>query len=314
MHDHRHCKHQGHHRHAHTVDPHTMTRTKQKFFAWAAGINLVFVLFQMVAAVFANSMGLLADAVHNLGDVLGLIFAWFAAWLLTRSSKERFSYGYKRSTILASLANALLLVGSCAIIAYESILKLLTPETIHEPLVILVASLGILVNGGTALFFIKWQHRDLNAKGAFLHLAADAAISLGVAIGGAVIWVTGWHWLDPVIGLGLVVVILMGTWGLLRDSVNLLLDAVPQDIDQNAVKTYLSSLAGVKSIHDLHIWGLSTMDNALTAHLVMPDSSLNDADFQHIYHELLERFNIGHVTLQIEKGADESWCRQSKRC
>ncbi|GAB4393337.1 MAG: cation diffusion facilitator family transporter [Gammaproteobacteria bacterium] len=286
-----------------------------KAFAWSVALNLAFVIVQVIYAFAANSMGLLADAVHNFGDVLGLTLAWGASWLASRTTAhERYSYGYKRTSILAAIINALLLVASCSLIAYESILKLISPEVVNEKIVIVVASIGVIINGGTALLFMKGQHSDLNIKGAFMHLAADALISLGVVLAGILILVTGWVWLDPVTGLLIVVAVLAGTWGLLRDSVNLILDAVPHHIDLPAVEAYLRNLPGVTSVHDLHIWGLGTQDNALTAHLVMPTKPLNDHDHQIINQELLEKFGIGHVTLQVEAGEHQDPCGQTHVC
>lgn len=205
-------------------------------------------------------------------------------------------------------------MGTSAIITYESISKLIYPEQVHELTVIIVALIGILINGGTALLFMRGRKSDLNIKGAFLHLAFDALISFGVVITGIVILFSNWHWLDPVVGLVIVVAILMGTWGLLRDSVNLILDAVPHGIEQKAVRTYLCKLANVVAVHDLHIWGLSTNEIALTAHLVIPDGTLSDEEYLQINQELKEKFNINHVTLQVEKGTTEDPCGQASVC
>lgn len=305
--------HSHHHNHAHQA-VNLKSKKDQFAFALASSLNLGFVLVQTFYAIQANSMGLLADAAHNLGDVLGLLFAWLASWLMTKESTRRFSYGFKRTTILASLANALILVASCAVITYESILKFLHPSTIQESTVIIVSLIGTVINAGTAFLFIKRSHDDLNIKSAFIHLIGDAVLSLGVAVIAGLIWLTKWVWLDPLISLILVATILASTWKLLRDSVNLLLDAVPRFVDRHGVETYLKNLTGVVSVHDLHIWGLSTTDTALTAHLVMPNASLNDHDFHHINHELLEKFKIGHVTLQIEKGDHIDPCGQAEKC
>ncbi len=304
--------HSHHHSHAPAVNP--QSKKDQFAFALASCLNLSFVVIQTFFAIRANSMGLLADAAHNLGDVLGLLFSWLASWLVTKESTWRFSYGFKRTTILASLANALILVASCAVIAYESITKIFHPEIIHESIVIAVSLIGTAINASTALLFMKRSQDDLNIKSAFIHLIGDAVLSLGVAVTAILIWYTKWLWLDPAIGLILVATILTGTWKLLRDSVNLLLDAVPHFVDREGVETYLKNLTGVVSVHDLHIWGLSTTDTALTAHLVMPNASLNDDDFHHINHELLEKFKIGHVTLQIERGEHIDPCGQTEKC
>lgn len=309
--------HQHSHSHHHSHAPKAVNLQPKKdqiAFAFASCFNLLFVAIQVIFAIRANSMGLLADAAHNFGDVLGLLFSWLASWLVTKESSDRFSYGFKRTTIIASLANALILVASCAVIAYESILKFFHPGTIQASLVIIVALIGTAINASTALLFMKRSHDDLNIKAAFLHLMGDAVLSLGVAISAGIIWFTNWFWLDPIIGLILVVVILASTWNLLRDSVNLLLDAVPHFVDRRGVEDYLKNLTGVISVHDLHIWGLSTTDTALTAHLIMPNANLNDDDFRHINHELLEKFKIGHVTLQIEKGDHLDPCGQTEKC
>jgi len=298
----------GHHHH------HPAPNSYNRAFAWAVSLNLLFVVVQAIYALKANSMGLLADAVHNFGDVLGLMLAWGASWLLTKASKARYSYGYKRTTILAAIANALLLVASSALIAYESILKLLNPVVVDETIVIVVAVIGTIINASTALLFMRGRHDDLNIKGAFLHLAADALLSIGVAIAGVIILFTGWMWIDPLVGLAIVVTILLGTWGLLRDSVNLILDAVPHNVDGPAVRAYLEKITGVTEIHDLHIWGLSTTDTALTAHLVMPNATLTDEDYERINEKLKHQYNIGHVTLQVETGEHEDPCGQRETC
>ena len=290
---------------AHNHDHHTHSPESFNLaFALAVGLNLGFTVIEAVYAIMANSMSLLADAGHNLGDVLGLVLAWGANWLLTKPSSERYSYGFKRTSILAAIANALFLVAACAIITYESIAKLLNPQPVHEMTVIIVAAIGIVINLGTALLSIRGSKDDLNIKGAFLHLASDALVSVGVVIAGVIIIASGWLWVDPLAGLLIVVTILLGSWGLLRDSVNLILDAVPHDVDHKAVKTYLAQLPGVTAVHDLHIWGLSTKETALTAHLVIPDAQTDDNFLQTICHDLKRNFKINHPTIQIENGGD----------
>lgn len=299
----------GHHHHHHP-DPKQFNLP----FALAVGLNLAFTAIEAFYAIMANSMSLLADAGHNLGDVVGLLLAWGANWLLTKPASERYSYGYRRTTILASIINALLLVATSAIIAYESIIKLFQPEPVSELIVIFVAFIGIMINGGTALLFFKGSQHDLNIKGAFLHLAADALISIGVVITAVVIYYTDWEILDPMIGLGIVLVILLGTWGLLRDSVILLLDAVPHGIQRNEVKAFFKAIPGVTDVHDLHIWGLSTKEIALTVHLIMPDNQLNDKDFSDIQAHLQQTFNIGHTTIQVERGNPNHPCNLGESC
>lgn len=293
---------------------HHQPETYNNAFALATLLNTIFIIFEAFYAISANSMSLLADAGHNLGDVTGLLLAWGANHLLTRTSSDRYSYGYKKTTILASLANALLLVGTSALIAYQSIYKLFFQPQVNEITVIIVASIGILVNGGTALLFSHGKERDLNIRGAFLHLAADALIALGVVIAGILIFFTGWQWLDPIVGLLIVIAILIGTWELLMHSINLVLAGVPHSVNQNKVKDYLAQIAGVTAIHDVHIWGLSTQEIALTAHLIMPELSLRDEDYQRINDDLLHQFDIRHVTLQIEKGDHREACGQVEVC
>lgn len=313
--DHEHHEHDHHdHDHKHHGHHHHLPDKLNFAFAIAVAFNLGFTVLEAGYAIFANSMSLLADAGHNLGDVLGLVLAWIANWLLSRGSSQRYSYGFRRTTILAALINSLILVFACGIIAYESIWKLLHPQPVHEWVIIVVALIGIFINGGTALLFMQGRHDDLNIKGAFLHLAYDALISLGVVIGGLIILFTGWYRLDSMIGIAIVVAILFGTWELLRDSLNLILDAVPRSVNQIAVKGYLERIEGVTQVHDLHIWGLSTNEIALTTHLVMPEIVLHDVDYQRINADLKKLFKINHVTIQVEKGTTEDPCGRASVC
>lgn len=304
--------HHGHDHHGHHHMP--ATQAINKAFAWSVILNLGFTIAEIIYALLANSMSLLADAGHNLSDVIGLLFAWGANWLLTRPARRRFSYGYKKTTILAALANALMLILATGMIAYESILRLMHPQNIHEKIVIIVALIGILINGGTALLFMRDRESDLNIKAAFLHLASDAVIAMGVVFTGIMIYFLHWLWLDPVVGLVIVLAILVGTWGVLRDSINLIMDAVPTGLDHTGVKEYLTNIKGVTAIHDLHIWGLSTREVALTAHLVMPNETLTDENYLHISRDLKKQFKINHVTLQVEKGSLEHMCEQIETC
>lgn len=306
--------HHHHDDHSHAQQAHAAPSSFNLAFAIAVTFNLGFTFIQFFYAFLAHSMSLLADATHNFGDVLGLSLAWGANWLLTLPARKRYSYGYKRTTILAALANALMLVATSALISYESIYKLLHPVPVNGYLVIVIALIGIFVNGGTALLFMRGAQEDLNIKGAFLHLLADALVSLGVVVTGTAIVFTQWIWLDPLVGLGIVGIILWGTWGLLADSVRLILDAVPHSINQQNVYDFLRNLSGVEAIHDLHIWGLSTKEIALTAHLVMPKIQLTDADYEKINSVLKEKFRINHVTLQVETGSQEYPCQRSETC
>jgi len=302
------------HPHNHTHHHHHEPQSFNYAFAIAVVMNLGFTLFEIVYAFLANSMGLLADAVHNFGDVFGLLLAWGANWLLTLPARKRYSYGFKRTTILASLANAIILTTTSALIAYEALQKLFAMKIVNEHIVIIVALLGIAINGGTALLFRRGAHDDLNIQGAFLHLMGDALIAIGVVFSGLLILLTKHYWIDPLVGLLIVGIILWGTWGLLRDSVRLILDAVPRHIDYQGVEFYLKQLPHVEAVHDLHIWGLSTKEIALTAHLIMPKIPLSDADYRNINKILKEKFRIDHVTLQVETGSDEHPCLRTETC
>src|SRR3990167_7079862 len=251
--------------HSHSHDHHHSHESFNFAFGAAVILNFGFTLFQAAFAFIAGSMSLLADAAHNFGDVFGLILAWGANWLLTLPARKRYSYGFKRTTIIAALSNALILVATSALIAYESIQKLLHISDVNGYIVIVVALIGIIINGSTAMLFMKGAHHDLNIKGAFLHLLGDALISMGVVIAGILISFTHRAWIDPLVGLLIVVIILFGTSGLLRDSIRLLLDAIPRHIDSHGIENYLKNLPGVSAVHDLHIWGLSTKEVALTA-------------------------------------------------
>jgi cobalt-zinc-cadmium efflux system protein len=301
--NHSHTDHQHDHDHAHSSGHSHAHHAPQSFnmaFAIAVTLNLGFTAFEAFFALMANSMGLLADAAHNFGDVFGLVLAWGANWLLTIPARKRYSYGYKRTTILAAVANALILVASSAVIAFESIHKLFSISPVNEYLVIIIALVGIGVNGGTAMLFIKGAHEDLNIKGAFLHLMSDAVVAIGVVFAGILIHYTNAMWIDPIVGLLIVATILWGTWGLLRDSIRLILDAIPHYIDANGVTKFLETLPNVKAVHDLHIWGLSTKEVALTAHLVMAADHPSDVDYKKINSVLKEQFKINHVTIQVE--------------
>lgn len=315
-HNHSHDSHD-HHDHSHGDEGHGHHHAPKSFttaFAIAVLLNFIFVVLQTSFALIAHSMSLLADAAHNFGDVFGLVLAWGANWLHTLPARKRFSYGFKRTTIIAALANSLILVATSAIITYESIYKLFHLSSINAPIVIVVALIGIFINGGTALLFMRGTHDDLNIKGAFLHLLADALISAGVVVAGIIIYFTGYNWIDPFVGLVIVLVILWGTWGLLRNSVRLILDAVPHYIDEAGIEKYLQSIPGVKTVHDLHIWGLSTKEVALTAHLVMPERKLSDADHDQINFYLREKFRINHATIQVETGSPDYPCLRSEIC
>jgi cobalt-zinc-cadmium efflux system protein len=277
-------------------------------FAVGIGLNTAFVITELYFGWRANSLALTADAGHNVSDVLALILAWVGSVLARRAPSPGRTYGLRRFSILAALANAVLLLAAVVGIVYEGIERLRHPSGVNSTLVITVAFVGIVVNVGTALGFRRGREGDLNVRGAFLHMMGDAAVSAGVVVAGIAIHFTGWLRLDPATSLGLAILIAIGTWGLLRDSVNLALDAVPRGIDEQAVERYLAALPGVIDVHDLHIWGMSTTHVALTAHLVVPDTTSSDALLTRACHDLHEQFNIEHTTLQIEQGTSAYPC------
>lgn len=297
----------GHHQHAHahgsSAHGHSHSHAPQNFnraFAIGIGLNTAFIVIEAVYGYLSNSMALLADAGHNLSDVLSLVVAWIAAVLVQRPPSPRYTYGLKSSSILAALFNAIILLVAVGAIAWQAILRFYTPEPIASTTVMVVATIGILINGFTAMLFMSGSKQDLNIRGAYLHMAADAAVSAGVVMAALCIALTGWYWIDPLTSLVIVAVIVLGTWGLLRDSITLSLNAVPAGIDPEAVRTYLCELPGVQDMHDLHIWSMSTTETALTAHLVMTDGHPGDSFLIATADGLKHRFGIVHATLQIE--------------
>lgn len=272
-------------------------------FAIGVSLNMGFVVVEAVYGLLSNSMALLADAGHNFSDVLGLVIAWVATILAKRKPGGRYSYGLRSSSIVAALINALFLVVAISIIAFEAIGRFSEPAPVAGKTVIIVAAIGIVINTVTALMFMRGSKGDINIRGAFLHMAADAAVSAGVVIAGFVILATGWSWIDPAVSLVIVAVIAVGTWGLLKDSVNMSLHAIPPGIDQGAVSDFLKATPGVAAIHDLHIWSMSTTETALTAHLVVPAGYPGDAFTADLARELKSRFSIDHPTIQIETSA-----------
>jgi len=271
-------------------------------------LNVIYILVEVFYGLMINSMALLADAGHNFSDVLGLLLAWGAAYLAKTATTEKRTYGFRKSTILAALFNAILLMIAVGAITIEAIRKIISPEPVQGEIMMVVAGIGVVINSITAFLFMKGRKADLNIKGAFLHMAADAAVSLGVVIAGFIIYSTGWLWIDPAISLVIVLVITFGTWGLLKDSFHLSIDAVPTGIDLKAVGNYLKSINGVTEVHDLHIWAMSTTETALTAHLVIPDETKDDYFLKKICGELHSRFGIEHSTIQIEKSAQSANC------
>lgn len=284
------------HSHAHAV-PDSL-----RAFAIGAGLNFGFVLVEVGFGLYAGSLALLADAGHNLSDVLGLVLAWGAAWLSRRAPTTRRTYGYGRSSILAALANAVLLLVGTGGIIIEALTRLSDPEPVKTGIVMAVALAGVAVNMGTAMLFMANRKADLNVRGAFIHMVADGAVSLGVVAAAGVIAVTGWLWLDAVVSLAIAAAIIAGTWGLLRDSFNLALDMVPEGIDPEEVERWLAARPGVSEVHDLHIWSLSTTSVALSAHLVRPGAGLDDDFLSATCEGLKARFGIAHPVLQVEEG------------
>lgn len=299
---HSHSHGHGHlHDHGHGHGPANHNRA----FAIGILLNSAFVVVEAAFGLLSGSMALVADAGHNLSDVLSLLLAWGASWLAQQAPGPRYTYGYKSSTILAALANAALLLVAIGAILFETVNRLQNPAPVQGTTMIWVAGVGILINAGTALMFMRGRKHDLNIRGAFLHMAADALVSVGVVIAGIAILYTAAVWIDAVTTLVILAVIGWGTWGLLKDSVKMALHAVPENIDEAEVRAYLGSLAGVSQLHDLHIWPMSTTETALTAHLVMPGGHPGDRVLREIARTLEQRFSIEHTTLQVETGSEE---------
>ena len=292
-----------HHHHRHAPPP---SGGHGRAFAIGIALNSAFVAVEATFGFLSGSMALVADAGHNLSDVLSLVIAWIASALVARPPSERFTYGYKSSSILAALANAALLFVALGAITVETVRRLFEPAPVAGGTVVAVAMVGIAINTITALLFMRGRHSDLNSRGAFLHMAGDAAVSLGVVISGLLILRTGQLWIDPVTGLIIVGVIAWGTWGLFKDSVRMGLLGVPDGIDHAKVRAFIAGQPGVSAVHDLHIWPMSTTETALTAHLVMPGGCPGDDFLHELAHELEHDFGIGHATVQVERAADAS--------
>lgn len=295
-----------HHSHNHKHDHGAINYNS----AFAIGIilNITFVIIEAGYGFFSNSLALLADAGHNLSDVLGLILAWIASWLGSKKPSERFTYGLGHSSILAALANAVFLLLAVGGICWESFNRLLNPEPTSSFIMVAVATVGIFINGMTAWLFRSGRKSDLNIRGAYLHMFADALVSAGVVLAGILMNYTNWLWLDPVVSLGIGIVIVAGTWGLLRDSFILALAAVPEGIEMEKIKQFLSKIEGASGFHDLHVWAMSTKESALTVHLKMPGGHPGDALLNEISNELRSTFKINHSTVQIEV------CDTNKSC
>jgi cobalt-zinc-cadmium efflux system protein len=307
-HDHAHAHshaHAGAHGHAHSHAPSGHGRA----FGIGIALNLAIVVVEVAYGVIGQSMALLADAAHNASDVLGLALAWTATILARSKPSRRHTYGLRRISILAALANAVLLLVGTGGVGWEAIRRMGSPGAVNARIVMLVAGAAVAVNGASALLFSRDRHTDLNVESAFLHLAGDAAIAAGVVASGFLVMTTGWSLIDPITSLVVSFLVLLSTWSLLKRSLNLALDAVPEGIDPEQVRVFLAKLPGVREIHDLHIWAMSTTENALTAHLVMPENAGSPAFLGDVCKELHERFHIEHSTLQVELPDAPSPCR-----
>jgi cobalt-zinc-cadmium efflux system protein len=297
---------QEHHGHDHHGHGHHHHHPSHFGWAFAVGIvlNLGFVGVETIYGFIANSMALLADAGHNLSDVLSLVAAWVGATLAKRPPSRRFSYGLRAASILSALGNSLILIVAVSFIAYHAVLRLIIPDFAEGGTVTIVALIGILINGATALMFARGRRSDVNIRGAYLHMVADALVSAGVVVAGVVISATGWLWVDPATGLFVAAIILIAGWDLLKESLVLALAGVPRGIDPDEVETHLLGLPGVERVHDLHIWPMSTTEFALTAHLVIPSGFPGDRFLADCAHAIEHRFRIGHSTFQVEIGED----------
>ncbi len=302
-HHHGHIHHSHHDRHG----PHGHMPTNfSRAFALGIALNTIYIIVEVTYGLLSGSMALLADAGHNLSDVLGLAVAWAGAELSKRPPSKRFTYGLGGSSILAALLNALFLLVACGAIAWEAIERFSEPSEVASKTVIIVASIGIAINFGTAMLFMRGQKEDINIRGAFLHMMADAAVSAGVVVGGIVIFYSGFNWVDPLISLFIVALIFWSTWGLLSEAVRMSLAGVPRGIDVEQVLSALSDLPGVETVHDLHIWPMSTSETAMTAHLVIPGGHPGKGFLADVQASMKEQFAIHHITIQIELEDEEA--------
>ena len=305
-HDQDHHGHGHSHGHAHGLSPDSLD------WAMAVGValNTVFVGVEVACGFWAGSLALVADAGHNAGDVVGLLLAWGASRLARRPPTRRYTWGFRRTTIYAALGNAVLLLTACGAILWEAWHRLQSPEPVAGPMMIVVAALGVLINTLTAMLFMRGRNRDANVRGAFLHMAADAVVSVGVVVAGIAIMLTGRTWIDPAVSIAITVAIVAGTWDLFRESVDLALDAVPRGVDPDSIAAALTAIPGVVEVHDLHVWGASTSEIAVTAHLVVPETADHAMALAAATDLLRDRFRIAHTTIQIEREDASQSCLQ----
>jgi cobalt-zinc-cadmium efflux system protein len=299
---------EAHHHHHHAAPDYN------RAFAIGVALNIIFVIIEVFYGVMANSLALITDAGHNLSDVMGLLLAWGASYLAGKQPSLRRTYGYSRATILASMFSGLLLLAAVVVISWEAINRLVTPAEPVGQTIMVVAGIGVVINAVTAWMFVSGKDHDLNIRGAYLHMAADALVSLGVVVSGFVIWKFGLKWFDPMSSLLIALVIFWSTWGLLRDSLNLAIDAVPRGMDPAEVREWLVAQPGVDGMHDLHIWPMSTTETALTTHLLMSEPPEDDDFLHHLATQLQVKFKISHATFQIERGDGNQPCIQSHNC
>ena len=297
------------HDHAHH---HHGPRNFNRAFGIGIALNSIYILLELGVGLAVGSLALLADAGHNLSDVLGLLFAWAGSYLSTFGRTGRFTYGFRSSSIMAAMLNALILMVAIGGILWEAVRRFQEPVPVQGQTVMWVAGVGVIINTLTALLFLKGSHGDINIRGAFLHMAADAGVSLGVVLAGWGILLTGWSWIDPAISIAVAVVIFIGTWDLFREALNLSLQAVPKGIDLEKVHEYLENLPGVEGLHDLHIWAMSTFETALTVHLIRPEVQNDDEFLAQVSRELHDRFGIEHITIQLERSEWADPCKQSR--